>query len=168
MTQKRMRCRECVNGFLTETVENHKYTESGLTNVTLCEVSVRRCDHCGWRGVVIPRVEELHSLLCELLAQRRGRLEPSEIRFIRSSLGFSKALLGETMGVEPSTVLRWERGDSQMRQPAEHLLRMLALQGKPLESYRKNMVDLLKPSNAEPMRLRKGASKWMGPQTAAC
>lgn len=51
---------------MNEQKENHLYAESGLPNVVLVGVVVRRCQ-CGYQEVVVPRVAELHRTLAKLL-----------------------------------------------------------------------------------------------------
>lgn len=121
-----MNCFDC-----GETMEsrhqNYKYTESGLSNVTLADVEVRQCPRCGYDEVVIPRMAQLHRNLAEAVARRPGRLVPEEIRFLRQFLGWSGIEFARAFGVAPETVSRWENGPGTPSPVAEKLLRVLAI-----------------------------------------
>jgi DNA-binding transcriptional regulator YiaG len=47
--------------------------------------------------------------------ERRRLPEPAERRTLRKAAGLSAHTLGVTLGVTPTTVLRWEQGTSQPR-----------------------------------------------------
>jgi hypothetical protein len=64
-----MTCLEC-GGQLTKKRENYRYLASGLPNVTLLGVEVRRCATCGDHEVVIPGIEALHEALAAAIVRR--------------------------------------------------------------------------------------------------
>jgi putative zinc finger/helix-turn-helix YgiT family protein len=115
--------------------ENHRYVESGLPNVTLVKVEVRRCPHCGEEELVIPKIEQLHRVLAGAVAMKTERLTHHEIRFLRKYLGWSGADFAAHFGVVPETVSRWESGHQVMNPTAEKLLRILALRLEPIKDY---------------------------------
>jgi putative zinc finger/helix-turn-helix YgiT family protein len=118
-------------------IENHRYTESGLPNVVLVGVEVRRCPKCGESMVAIPHIEELHRALAMTLIRQAGRFTPSEIRFLRKWLGWSGIDFANHMGVAPETVSRWESVDNPkpMGGTAERLLRLAVAHGQPIDEY---------------------------------
>ncbi|HYY52780.1 MAG TPA: YgiT-type zinc finger protein, partial [Myxococcales bacterium] len=76
------KCRVC--GTPTELRrENYKYYASGLDNITLENIEVRHCPKCGERQALIPALAELHKSIALALAEKRERLLPKEIRFLR-------------------------------------------------------------------------------------
>ena len=115
--------------------ENYRYTESGLDNVTLLGVEVRRCPKCGEWEVVVPRLAELHRLLARAVATKRSLLKPQEIRFLRKYLGYSSADFAHAIDVAPETLSRWENGRSEINRIADLLLRFMALNRDPLTEY---------------------------------
>jgi len=85
-----MKCLQC-DAKMTSRRENYRYDSSGLSDVSLLGVDVRRCSTCGEYEVVIPRIEELHSrITCELFRES-WRLTAAEILFLRKCLGWSEA-----------------------------------------------------------------------------
>jgi len=117
--------------------ENYRWDASGLSNVVLIDVEVRRCPACGEHTVVIPRIEELHRTLAMAVISRPGRLAPQEIRFLRKWLGWSGQDFARHFGVTPTTVSRWEslEDPSPMGGTAERLLRLAVAHGQPAEQY---------------------------------
>jgi putative zinc finger/helix-turn-helix YgiT family protein len=129
-----MKCPQCRHEMVNKT-ENHRYSESGLSNVVLVGVEVRHCPNCGEEMVSIPRIEELHRTIAMTLIRHPGRISPSEIRFLRKWLGWSGVDFAKHMGVAPETVSRWETGDKPMGGTAERLLRLAIAHGQPRNEY---------------------------------
>jgi putative zinc finger/helix-turn-helix YgiT family protein len=127
-------CRECGNSMQTSR-ENHRYTESGLPNVTLLNMEVHRCSDCGAVSMPIRNIEGLHRAIAFTVARQRARLSGAEIRFLRKHLGLSAEDFALTIGVTASTVSRWENEREPMGVVAERLLRLMALWGKPVAEY---------------------------------
>ncbi len=119
-------CATCGASMRT-TVENYRYSASGLRNVVLKSVLVHRCRRCGDHEVDIPRILDLHQAIARALATKQPTLAPAEIRFLRKHLGFSGSAFAREMGVTPETVSRWENGALGMGLSAERLLRLMVL-----------------------------------------
>lgn len=129
-----MKCPNCGAPMKTHR-ENHRYTESGLPDVTLRNVEAHACSSCGERAFSIPRMAELHRLLAFAVAARRARLTGAEVRFLRKSLGWSGADFARTLGVDPATVSRWENEKEPMGAANERLLRLAVFRTRPVEEY---------------------------------
>lgn len=106
---------------------DHLYDESGLDNVILVGLEVARDDD-GETVVTIRNINQLHRSITAALAAKTARLEPRELRFIRTELGLTQAELAERLGKDVQAVGRWERGEHPMDRTAETLLRVLAFQ----------------------------------------
>ena len=144
--------------------ENHRYAESGLPNVVLMDVEVRRCPRCGETAIVIPKIEGLHRALAMTLIRERGRLGPLEIRFLRKWLGWSGSDFARHMGVDPATVSRWERVDNPqpMGATAERLLRLAAAYGQPADEYPIGTLAEIgdEPRDPHLLGMRAGRTGW--------
>jgi len=136
-----MKCPQCRHEMVRK-IENHRYSESGLSNVVLVGVEVRRCQNCGESMASIPRIEGLHRAIAMALIRHRGRLAPEEIRFLRKWLGWSGVDFAKHMGVAPETVSRWESTENlkPMGGTAERLLRLAVAHGQPIDEY---PIDML-------------------------
>jgi putative zinc finger/helix-turn-helix YgiT family protein len=140
---------------MVRSIDNHRYTESGLSNVVLVGVEVRHCPNCGENVVAIPRMEELHRTLAMALIRHTGRLAPSEIRFLRKWLGWSGVDFAKHMGVAPETVSRWESMENlkPMGGTAERLLRLAVAYGQPADEYPIDMLTEISDDQALNMPL---------------
>ena len=134
----------------------HRYTESGLSNVTLLNVELRGCETCGDREVVIPRIEELHKLIAQAVSRSPARLSPEEIRFLRKWLGFAAVDFALVMGVRPETVSRWENKDGTFPMPptAERLVRIMVANQDPVTQYPLDLFKLQPRTKPEALKFR--------------
>ena len=105
------------------------YTDCGLPKVFLKGIVTHKCTNkeCGEEEITIPNMEELHQLLAEKIASQINKLQPEEIRFLRTHLGFSGVDFAQSIGVSPETVSRWENGTVNMKEASERFLRVLIL-----------------------------------------
>ena len=159
-----MKCPECGQGELVESRENHRYAESGLPNVVLEDVLVRRCGRCGAHLVSLPHLAELHRCLALGLIDKKGRLSPPEIRFLRKSLGWSGADFARKFHVRPEQVSRWEsdRSRTKMSISNELLLRSTVAHGHRVEDYPDRLEVVATTDEPAPslLSLRRNDEGW--------
>ena len=93
-----MKCAEC-GGKLKASRTTHRYVESGLPNVMLHGVEVRKCQACGAEEVAIPHVAGLHRCIAAILVARKSALAAAELRFLRQFLGHSSKDFAKTLVV---------------------------------------------------------------------
>ena len=139
-----MKCLECQETEMVESRENHRYQESGLPNVVLRNVLVRRCPACGIQTVSIQGIAGLHRSLALALIRRRERLTPAEIRFLRKSLGWSGVDFARKFHMRQEQISRWESGSRHVHMSIsnELLLRLLVAQGQKVEDYVDHLDDV--------------------------
>jgi putative zinc finger/helix-turn-helix YgiT family protein len=155
-----MKCVQCA-GTMKSTRGAHRYTESGLSNVTLLNVELRSCPACGEREVVIPRIEELHRLIARTLAESPASLVPEQIRFLRKWLGWSSSDFALMMGVRPETVSRWEaKTGYQMPATAERLLRLLVANHEPITQYPIDLFKLQPKVKLQTLKFTPSSKEW--------
>ena len=146
-----MTCLQC-GGEMKSKKENYHYAASGLPDVTLMGVEVRRCAECGESEVAIPNIEGLHKALALSVARQPGRLAPAEIKFLRKYLGLSSVDFAKHIGVTPETVSRWESGVVKMGSTAERLLRWFIATREPVSDYPLDMFTALAEAKPRPAR----------------
>ena len=153
-----MKCTNC-GGSMTSIRTTHRYTESGLSDVTLGNVEVRNCRKCGEREIVIPKIEQLHQLIAQHIAET-APLNAERVRFLRKWLGFSTGEFARVTGVRPETVSRWESAAAgyPTTQTVNHFLRLLV-------AYRsQSSIDLqveIRPrARTTPLKLGFRGSEW--------
>jgi putative transcriptional regulator len=135
------KCKACSTE-MRSSREVYRYDESGLPNVILRDVEIRRCPTCGTQEVPIPRVGELHRAIAMALVHKPARLLGAEIRYLRKYLGWSGVDFAAHMGVSPETVSRWEHEREPVSSPSDRLLRLIVVRGWPVEDY--SVDDLAK------------------------
>ncbi len=148
-----MKCFEC-GAKMQSKRETYKFTESGLPSVSLGNVEVRACTKCGEREVVLPKLEELHRAIAHMVLLKTERLAGEEIRYLRKYLGWSAVDFAKRIGVDRTTVSRWENGQQSIGTTADRLLRLLVVTEKPVEDYSTERLTVIKNKAAKPRRLR--------------
>ncbi|MFN0063675.1 MAG: type II TA system antitoxin MqsA family protein [Myxococcaceae bacterium] len=103
-----MKCPNCRQAKMTERRENYLYTESGLSNVTLMNVLVRRCAACDESGAIITAPAALHATIARGIARQHGPITGEQLRFLRRHLGYSTADFAKLISKSRETVSRWE------------------------------------------------------------
>lgn len=129
-----MSCFSCGKEMVTEVVA-HRYKESGLDYVVLLGVEERSCANCGENELVLPRIAELHRVIARGVAEKEGRLEGQEVRFLRKFLGLSGVNFAKSIGVSAETVSRWENDKQEIGISHERFLRMMVFNERPSAHY---------------------------------
>jgi putative zinc finger/helix-turn-helix YgiT family protein len=157
------KCLNCGAGLKT-TRGIHRYTESGLPNITLVNVEIRECPDCGEREVVIPRMEQLHRTIAHAISRQTQPLKPEEVRFLRKWLGYSTTDFALVMGVRPETVSRWESQTAgkgyRIPPTAERLLRLLVANQEPAAQYPIDLFTTQPRVRPQPLKLKLRAPDW--------
>lgn len=119
------RCSIC-GSEMERTRGDYPFPEVGLKGVVLKDVEMLRCKKCASVDAVIPRLRLLLRTLAEMLLVKRGLLCGEEIRFLRLHLGMGAAEFAELVGVDKSTLSRWEH-DRQLISPSnDRLIRLVS------------------------------------------
>lgn len=106
-------------------MKSYRYTECGLDNVIIDEVSVVVDDN-GHKVYCIPNVKSLHRSIAHALIIQESGLSGKEVRFLRTEMGLTQEQLAAVIKVSRATVNRWESGRGSIDPNAEFLIRMLA------------------------------------------
>lgn len=112
---------------MTTRFVDYRYDECGLDNVILADFPLRT-DDAGEEVVTIENVNLLHRVLVGAVAVKEGGLTPKEIRFLRSEMSMSQAELAKLVGRDGQTVGRWERGETEIDQASEMVIRRKAIE----------------------------------------
>lgn len=109
----------------TETRDYH-YTECGLDNVLIRNMPVV-VDDDGDEIIDIPGINLLHAMILHELSEKKGSWTASELRFVRTELGFTQSELGDLIGKDRQTVARWEKDETDIDNNAEVVMRLLSV-----------------------------------------
>jgi len=120
-----MKCPEC-GQVMKRKVRDHQYTESGLSNVVLKNITVYKCP-CRNEMAGILAIERLHQKIAEYLFRKPALLRGEEIRFLRKEMGLKAMELAHVLGVSKVTVSRWENQTKPIGVVSDRLIRLLYL-----------------------------------------
>jgi putative zinc finger/helix-turn-helix YgiT family protein len=122
------RCGRCGSRQLDQSTRSEsRYEIRDIPRIILHDapvVSCRRCDHS---ALAIADTEGLHRAVARAIVDKRQRLLPREIRFLRKQLGLFAVELAMHLGTTPETVSRWENGRTPMGVTADRLLRLMVI-----------------------------------------
>jgi putative zinc finger/helix-turn-helix YgiT family protein len=164
-----MKCVQCGS---TVTTKRENVPYRALPGVVLVGVAVSRCAKCGEYEVAIPAIDELNKLISNAVIRKKSRLKGSEIRFLRTYLGYSGADFAKLIGSSASTVSKWESDSQPIGHHADLLLRALVVVGKqvdeyPLETFAGISASGDKPTKLEPYAFTPSAKTWKATKLAA-
>src|SRR6185312_17329075 len=157
MEDEMIKCHVCGTAMESRR-ENHRYTQSGLSNVTIVNLEVRHCPNCGEREYVFPRIAQLHRLLAFMTAKQPIALVGEQIRYLRKYLGWSREQFASIMGVETETISRWEHDKAKMGKSADRLLRVFVFTKNPVEEYDPAELANVGKDQGKPTMFRVSAS----------
>jgi len=157
-----MKCLECGS---TMTVGRGNYKYLALPGVTLVNVAISRCSHCGEEEVAIPRIAQLHRLIANALIRKKARLNGPEVRFLRKFLDWTSAQLAERFGVAAETVSRWEHGKEPIGPTADRLLRLCVARHTNAVDYPLELMSAVSRRSEKPphIRIRLDKNSWQLP-----
>lgn len=108
-------------------MSTYHYTECGLENVII-EGMMMTEDHAGEETITVPAIGLLHQVIAEGIVTLPSKMSGTELRFLRSEMGFTQAKLAEVLKVTLLTVSRWEREESPIHDASEMLIRLMAIE----------------------------------------
>lgn len=162
-----MRCMAC-GAEMVSARETYPYDECGLPHVILVGVEVRRCAGCDESEVVIPNIEGLHRVIAGVLVRKPARLTGAEVRFLRKFRGWGQADFAARIGVDKTTVSKWENGHEMPGAVADRLIRLVVALSAPITDYSTDALTNI-GNEVEPVKLRAHADdgKWREEQACA-
>jgi transcriptional regulator with XRE-family HTH domain len=110
----------------------YRYSECGLDHVVI-EGLTMIVDDDDETAVTIPNMNGLHRAIALGIVRKRTGMTGRELRFLRTEMGMTQAELAAIVHREPLAISRWERGEIDIDNNAEVLIRMCATEGLELE-----------------------------------
>lgn len=163
-----MKCPTCGNPKMTETIESYRYDMSGLPNVVLQGIKVRRCSKCGEEAPVILAISDLHRVLAMAVVRKPTSLTPAEFRFLRKYLGYSSTDFAKLLDVRKETMSRWERGETAINPIADRFIRLAVAHNIRVDDYPvAKLEDIHEDGEEQPFWLSRGERGWYEEHPAA-
>jgi len=134
----KIKCPKCGN-FIQSKIETYKYKESGLDNVFLKNIPAYQCS-CGISFASIFRVSRLNELIAQKLLEKPALLDGKEIRFLRKNMYVPSKDFAKRLGVEKTTISKWENGLQKHREAYDRSIRFLYMINKKIEGEEKNNI----------------------------
>src|SRR5687768_15142871 len=106
-------------------MDRFHYTECGLDNVIIAgEDLVHQVgDETTY---TLRNIDGLHRAIASSIIASEGGMNGKELRFLRTEMGLTQAQLAERLRKDGQTIGRWERGEIDIDQTAEIVIRALA------------------------------------------
>jgi transcriptional regulator with XRE-family HTH domain len=105
----------------------YHYKECGLDNVFIEGMNLIQ-DHAGEDTVTIAAIGLLHRVIAEGIVTLPSKMTGKELRFLRTEMGLTQEKLAEVLKVTLLTVSRWEREETPIKDTAEMLIRLMAVE----------------------------------------
>ena len=105
----------------------YHYTECGLDNVFIEGLEAVN-DHADEPTITIPAIGLLHKAIAEGIVNHPFKMTGKELRFLRTEMGLTQDGLARILKVTNITVSRWEREETGIKDTAEMLVRIMAVQ----------------------------------------
>ena len=134
----KIKCPKCGN-FIQSKIETYKYKESGLDNVFLKNIPAYQCS-CGISFASIFRVSRLNELIAQKLLEKPALLDGKEISFLRKNMYMPSKDFAKRLGVEKTTISKWENGLQKHREAYDRSIRFLYMINKKIEGEEKNNI----------------------------
>jgi len=143
-------CSNCGSRDIVVVRGEHEFVESGLDNVILMNVEIKKCDKCGEKAVSIPNPNQLLKLIGEQIILEPNRLSTGEIKFLRKNICLKIQEFAQITGVHRATVSRWEKGHTRPTASEDRLIRMVYAQYANVgESIRKGLEEMFRKEISE-------------------
>ena len=105
----------------------YHYTECGLDNVFIEDMNMVQ-DHAGEATATVPAIGLLHQVIAEGIVTLPSKMSGKELRFLRTEMGLTQEKLADILKVTLLTVSRWEREETPIKDTAEMLIRLMAVE----------------------------------------
>ena len=110
---------------MEETRGDYPFPESGLPNVVLEDIRLFKCPECGNVEPLIHGAKHLMRALALAVLDKPTPLCGAEIRYLRKHVGWKAAKLAELIGVDKTTVSKWENDQDSIGPQSDRLLRLI-------------------------------------------
>ena len=108
-------------------MDEHHYTECGLSNVVIRGIQVE-IDDDGDEVITIPAINELHRVIAEGIVRHEHGMSGEELRFLRTEMGMTQAELARLVHRDKQSVGRWERNEKDLDSASETVIRRQAIE----------------------------------------
>jgi putative zinc finger/helix-turn-helix YgiT family protein len=106
--------------------KNYRFKDTPLRHVVLCGISLIECPTCKNVDPIIPSLNDLFSSLAHAVVNKPSRLKGDEIRFLRKYVHKTQAQFARIVGLDPTTISKYENDDDIPGAQTDKLIRLVA------------------------------------------
>lgn len=106
--------------------KRYHYTECGLDDVYLVNGYTERETPYG-KGVSVDNVDGLHNAIAKHICCNKPLMNGKEFRFLRKLMDMTQSEISILLGCDAQTVARWEKGETDIKGPADKIIRLLTI-----------------------------------------
>ena len=145
----------------------HHYTACGLDDVYLFNgFKIEEGDY--GRGVAVERLDDLHKAIALHIVAHRKRLSARQFKFLRKQMNATQNEMAKILGVDAQTIARYEKAETAISGPADHLVRFMYVYSQLPEREKRAAIERIRqlietddPSSAHPATFRSTRSGWL-------
>lgn len=148
----------------------YEYKDGGV-EITIIGLTQYRCGDCEETFTPIPSPKRLHQVIAlTICEENKSILTGKEIKFLRKTMGMKATELADILGVDKSTVSRWENERQEIGDSSDRLLRSLVMLQYKQETTAEHALDAFKgiPAKRKPIKkkhkLSLNPTEWAVPE----
>lgn len=141
----------------------YRYAVSGVRDLFLVGIEVRKCCVCQAEEPIIPKIANLHCVVFHRFLHQVPLLRGDQLRFARKHAGVTATEFARIIHIDPSHLSRVETGATETLGPCtDHLARIIvAAVSDCVEINGVKVIVLQQAQHAEvSLRFRLGKTKW--------
>src|SRR5216683_2471201 len=115
------------NAEATQITGNYLFSESGLSNLVLKNISIIKCDECGNSDPIISKPKAIIREVAKAIVNKPFGLTGEEIRFLRKYLGMSQDTFANHLHSDKAVLSRWENDREPVGSKSDLLIRTIAV-----------------------------------------
>lgn len=156
-------CFVCGAGVEVIKDQPYEYKDGGI-EVIIIGLAQFHCATCNETYTPIPKPKMLHKAIGQsICSENKSLLTGDEIRFLRKAMELKGNELAQIMGVDVSTLSRWENNRKEVGDSNDRLLRSIFLQKFPCPTSDASVAETLKEIPAKRKQIKKKHSLFLNP-----
>ena len=119
------KCEMCGGTLTIKTGQTYQYSESGLENVSLENLTVEVCKKCKATSPRLRRIRQLHETIGRAVALQPAPLTGAGVRYLRKHLGYKAREWATLLRIDAATLSRWEADGRAIGLQSDLLIRLV-------------------------------------------
>jgi len=140
-----MKKENCINCQNQATVTRGSYRFEGVgLPLTLENIELVKCEHCGTVDPIIPNMDELMHTMALAVICSPCKLDGARLRFLRTYVGKGSAEFAKLLHLDKTTMSKMENDERSIGDQTDRLIRLLVVNLSPeLKNKVKQLIEVL-------------------------